>query len=33
VASVAVDTAEALAPELEKAMVQKGPRLIEAIMS
>jgi acetolactate synthase I/II/III large subunit len=33
VRSVAVDTAEALARELEKALVQKSPRLIEAIMS
>jgi acetolactate synthase-1/2/3 large subunit len=33
VPSVAVDTAEALARELEKALVQKSPRLIEAIMS
>ena len=32
VASVAVETAEALARELEKALTQKGPRLIEAIM-
>ena len=33
VPSVAVDSAEALARELEMALVQKGPRLIEAIMS
>jgi acetolactate synthase-1/2/3 large subunit len=33
VPSVAVDTAEALARELEKALNQKGPRLIEAIMA
>ena len=33
VPSVAVDTAEALARELEMALVQKGPRLIEAIMA
>ena len=33
VPSVAVDTAEALARELEKALTQKGPRLIEAIMA
>jgi acetolactate synthase I/II/III large subunit len=33
VPSVAVDTAEALALELERALAQKGPRLIEAIMS
>ena len=33
VRSVAVDTAEALARELEKALVQKSPRLIEAITS
>lgn len=33
VPSVAVDSAEALARELEKALAQKGPRLIEAIMS
>lgn len=32
VPSVAVDGAEALARELEKALAQKGPRLIEAIM-
>lgn len=31
--SVAVDSAEALARELEKALMQKGPRLIEAIMT
>jgi acetolactate synthase-1/2/3 large subunit len=33
VPSVAVDTAEALARELERALAQKGPRLIEAIMT
>ena len=33
VPSVAVETAEALARELEKALLQKGPRLIEAIMA
>jgi acetolactate synthase-1/2/3 large subunit len=33
VPSVAVDTAEALARELEKALTQRGPRLIEAIMA
>lgn len=33
VPSVAVDTAEALARELERAIAGKGPRLIEAIMS
>lgn len=33
VPSVAVDTAEALARELERALLQKGPRLIEAIMT
>ena len=33
VPSVAVDTAEALARNLEMALVQKGPRLIEAIMA
>jgi acetolactate synthase I/II/III large subunit len=33
VPAVAVDTAEGLARELEKALNQKGPRLIEAIMS
>jgi acetolactate synthase-1/2/3 large subunit len=33
VPSVAVDTAEALARQLEKALMQKGPRLIEAIMA
>ncbi len=33
VPSVAVDNAEALARELERALLQKGPRLIEAIMT
>ncbi len=33
VPSVAVDSAEALARELERALMQKGPRLIEAIMA
>jgi acetolactate synthase-1/2/3 large subunit len=33
VPSVAVDSAEALARELERALLQKGPRLIEAVMS
>jgi len=33
VPSVAVDTAEALARELERALLQRGPRLIEAIMT
>lgn len=33
VPSVAVDTAEGLACELEKALAGKGPRLIEAIMA
>ena len=33
VPSVAVDTAEALAQALERALMQKGPRLIEAIMA
>jgi len=33
VPSVAVDNAEALAHELEKALVHKGPQLIEAIMT
>jgi acetolactate synthase I/II/III large subunit len=33
VPSVAVDTAETLSRELEKALKQKGPRLIEAIMA
>ena len=33
VPSVSADTAEALAQELEKALTQKGPRLIEAIMA
>ena len=33
VPSISVDTAEALARELEKALMQKGPRLIEAIMA
>ena len=33
VPSVAVDSAEALARELERALIQKGPRLIEAIMT
>jgi acetolactate synthase-1/2/3 large subunit len=33
VPSVAVDTAAALARELAKALAQKGPRLIEAIMA
>jgi acetolactate synthase-1/2/3 large subunit len=33
VPSVAVDTAEALARELEFALTQRGPRLIEAVMS
>lgn len=33
VPSVAVDSAEALARELERALMQKGPRLIEAIMT
>ncbi len=33
VPSVAVDTTEALARELERALLQKGPRLIEAIMT
>jgi acetolactate synthase-1/2/3 large subunit len=33
VPSVAVDTVEGLARELEKALAGKGPRLIEAIMS
>ncbi len=33
VPSVAVDTAEGLARELEKALAGKGPRLIEAIMA
>ncbi len=33
VPSVAVDTAEALAQALEEALMQKGPRLIEAIMA
>jgi len=32
VPSAAVDTAEALARELEQALTQKGPHLIEAIM-
>ncbi len=32
VPSVTVDTAEALARELEKALGEKGPRLIEAVM-
>jgi acetolactate synthase-1/2/3 large subunit len=31
--SVAVDSAEALARELERALTQNGPRLIEAIMN
>ncbi|MBS0270806.1 MAG: acetolactate synthase large subunit, partial [Proteobacteria bacterium] len=33
VPSVAVDSAEGLARELENALARKGPRLIEAIMS
>ena len=33
VPSVAVETAEALTQELEKALTRKGPRLIEAIMA
>jgi acetolactate synthase I/II/III large subunit len=33
VPGVAVDRAEDLARELEKALTHKGPRLIEAIMS
>jgi acetolactate synthase-1/2/3 large subunit len=33
VPSVAVDSTEALARELQHALAQKGPRLIEAIMS
>ena len=33
VPSVAIDTADALARELEKALTRKGPRLIEAIMT
>jgi acetolactate synthase I/II/III large subunit len=33
VPSVAVDSAEALARELERALIQKGPHLIEAIMT
>ena len=33
VPAVAVDSAEALARELERALMQKGPRLIEAIMA
>jgi thiamine pyrophosphate-dependent acetolactate synthase large subunit-like protein len=33
VPSVAVDNAEVLARELERALHQKGPRLIEAIMT
>jgi len=33
VPSVAVDSAEALARELERALMHKGPHLIEAIMS
>ena len=33
VPAVAVDSAEALARELERALMHKGPRLIEAIMS
>jgi acetolactate synthase-1/2/3 large subunit len=33
VPSVAVDSAEALARELERALMQKGPRLIEAIIT
>jgi acetolactate synthase-1/2/3 large subunit len=33
VPSVAVDSAEGLARELERALAAKGPRLIEAIMS
>ena len=32
-AAVAVDKAEALARELERALMDKGPRLIEAIMA
>ena len=33
VPSAAVDTVEALARELERALAQKGPRLIEAVMT
>jgi acetolactate synthase I/II/III large subunit len=33
VPAVAVDTAEALVAELEKALAKKGPRLIEAVMT
>jgi acetolactate synthase I/II/III large subunit len=33
VPSVAVETADALAQELKKALTRKGPRLIEAIMA
>ena len=33
VPAVAVDSAEALARELERALTHKGPHLIEAIMS
>ena len=33
VSAVAVDSTEALARELERALMHKGPRLIEAIMS
>jgi acetolactate synthase-1/2/3 large subunit len=32
VPAVAVDRAEALAQELDRALMHKGPRLIEAIM-
>jgi acetolactate synthase-1/2/3 large subunit len=33
VPAVAVETAEAFAAELERALMQKGPRLIEAIIA
>jgi acetolactate synthase-1/2/3 large subunit len=33
VPAVAVDSAETLAQELERALMHKGPHLIEAIMS
>jgi acetolactate synthase-1/2/3 large subunit len=33
VPAVAADSAEALARELERALMHKGPRLIEAIMA
>jgi acetolactate synthase-1/2/3 large subunit len=33
VPAIAVDSAEALARELERALMHKGPRIIEAIMS